>query len=339
MKLLATPVPLRMPWVFPAVLIANTALVVIARCEPTGGSDDPAVLTRLKHSRAVNAIVYCDGDVVITGCADGALRAWDVATGKTSKQLQVSNGKPFDELFWIARSRKEKAVFFSSQRTLQAWDMSLEKPSWQLRLDPPSCFNDLAISSSGRDLAVGNLNMDVLVLDSRNGKMKGTIKCQYAGVFVQSVQFAPDNKTVIVAYDNSHILIWSTSEARGAEDFKVGNGILNRALASPDGKLLAICFANDRAVHLWDFDKRSIVGQLIGHKGFPGGMLFMDNETLFTADTTGAVIRWDLKHSKAIRKYECDKRQAIDLAISPDLKRLAVACESGDVVIIDLTKP
>jgi hypothetical protein len=39
-----------------------------------------------------------------------------------------------------------------------------------------------------------------------------------------------------------------------------------------------------------------------------------------------------------IRAYQCDKLEVIDLAISPDRKRLAAACEGGDVVIIDLEK-
>jgi WD40 repeat protein len=95
----------------------------------------------------------------------------------------------------------------------------------------------------------------------------------------------------------------------------------------------------DTLVRLKNNKKGLIVDQFRGHKGSSTLALFLDNDNLFTSDTDGVMIHWDITQRKIIRKYQCDKQQVLDFAISPDRKRFAAACESGNAVIIDLEKP
>jgi WD40 repeat protein len=281
-----------------ATLIVDIGFIHPAHCEPTEQVSDPALLARLKHPRAANAVIFCDAGSVITGCADGALRVWDVKTGKVTKRLQVSDeDMMFDELFYLSRSQDGKTVFFSSGRTIQAWDMSLEKPIWQLKFGALSNFSHMTMSHAGGQLALCNIDSDIWLLDARTGKMQAIMKCPDAATSANSVSFTRDDKAVVVAY-NSQILVWDTSSAKVVDGLWAGKSVVDFAFPSPDGKLLAIDFKDDKAVHLWNVEKRASIGQLRGHKGFPGELFFVDKDNLFSADTAGAVIHWDLAQKK-----------------------------------------
>jgi WD40 repeat protein len=311
--------------------------VRVASCDPLDENGQNAMVARLKHGHPVQSVIFGEGDNLITGCEDGTIRVWNLKTGKETKRLPVFDSKVFKEVLFLARSPGGKTVIFCSGHTLQAWEMSLEKPLWQSKFGSSSTFSHLTLSHNGDQFAVATIDHDVWVMESATGKLKGVIKSPDAFEPVSSVNFAPKDKAIVVAFGRK-IVVWDASSTQIANAFVPRNTRVDLAALSPNGKLLLIGYQDTRAVDLWDVEKQMIVGQLVGQKGFPSTALFLDDDNLLTSDTAGTIIRWNLPQRKAVRKYQCDKLEVIEMAISPDRKRVAAACEGGDAVIIDLEK-
>src|SRR5262249_31660539 len=157
-------------------------------------------------------------------------------------------------------------------------------------------FSHLALSGAGGELAVVGEDKSIWVLDALTGKSKSTLKRPDVDLSVNSVQFSADDKKIIVAHD-SNIVVWDKSGG-SATTIRPGNSRVDWAVPAPDGKLLAVSLAEHKAVYLWDIDKGLLVDRLNGHKGLPTKASFFDKNNLFTTDTAGAVIHWDMAVKK-----------------------------------------
>jgi WD40 repeat protein len=263
---------------------------------------------------------------------------WDITSRKETKRLQIGLRDDDSEQIYLARSPNGKVVFLTTNHTVEAWDISLEKRLWQINFGLQShCWN-LAISRDGARLAFATLKHEIMVLESGTGEMISAIMSPSPHSFVRSVRFSLDGASIIAAYSNSGVIVWDISTKEMTTIIPASDVDVRFAAPACNGQQLCLLVAEDRAANIWDLEKQTLADKLRGHKVTPSLAFFLDNSNLFTADTAGAVIHWDSAQKKLIRKYQCDKLEVIGLAISPDQKRLAAACENGNVVIFDLEK-
>src|SRR5579864_8219992 len=174
---------------------------------------------------------------------------------------------------------------------------------------------------------------EMILLRSKNGELQRMWKDSQSGA--NSISFAPGDKELIISYD-SQVVVWNA--VKGTIEHQIGfpERKSNLARPAPDGKSMVIALDDEKAFQVWDVAKQVVVDQLRGHKAQPSEARYLDDNDLFTSDTAGVIILWDMAKRKPVRAYQCNNLEVIDLAFSPKKKRLAAACEGGDTVIIDL---
>jgi WD40 repeat protein len=98
---------------------------------------------------------------------------------------------------------------------------------------------------------------------------------------------------------------------------------IDRAEPSPDGLLLATTSHDERAVQVWDLDRRIIVAELDGAHGFSESLGWTpDGRFLFARGTRGLTV-WDAKTGRRVAEARTGKSTLVDPPAAPDAGRLA----------------
>ena len=153
---------------------------------------------------------------------------------------------------------------------------------------------------------------------------------------ITTVLFTPDGKEVITVSLDKTVRRWdpATGERLGVLRPPIGaggQGCLNAASLSPDGKTLAVAGAGVKGgedfvfhVFLIDLADGSVTAALAGHKGTILSVAFShDGKLVAAAGYAGVAYLWDAASGRLLHTLEGHKERIMDLAFSPDDRLLA----------------
>ncbi|MCY4023456.1 MAG: WD40 repeat domain-containing protein [Anaerolineaceae bacterium] len=172
------------------------------------------LLTDLEYSAATDALAWSPaGDILIgTGDtaggreADGTLRLWDAATGKTRSQLTGSDGRSQA----IAYSPDGKSIAsIGESRKLSLWDAS----SGALRFAPllPFAGDYLSWSHGSAWLTLGDRQGVLNFLDPRRGLVLH--RFSVVGGDIHALAWSPTDSTLAIGTENAvEVLFWKADE-------------------------------------------------------------------------------------------------------------------------------
>lgn len=158
---------------------------------------------------------------------------------------------------------------------------------------------------------------------------------------VSSVAFAPDGQTLAVGgRDRVALFAWPSGQPR--TNFATDPGRVLGLTYSANGKYLAVAGeywdGQAKPVQLWDTatNKPLWVGKNTGRG--PQTLCFSpDLQTLYSAGQ--GVRRWDVANGAAQEPWPLAPAYATAVALAPDGKRLAIAGDSTEVLILDPAAP
>jgi len=311
-----------------SILVAS--LQSLSASEPLSEKKTPVEILRLKHDQPTAAVEFINqSNMVLTACSDGFLRVWD-SKGKIEKSIKTG-GKPM----YVSVRKESQTVFVSTLDTIESWDIRNEKLLWQIKseqLGESETIGDIAISPGQKTLAACLAWNDILLLDSECGKI--TRRLNRRGSTIDWCRFSNDGKKFLAVYGDSRVVVWDTEKWQGTTSIREGIEPVHHAGFSPDGKQIVI--SGDKMIRLWDPPKGEFSRDFSGHNGEPTALLFADEEHLFSGDTAGFVVRWNVQNGKKVWELRCHQEEITNLAMSDDGKKLAVACVSGEVAVLDL---
>ncbi|HVS36512.1 MAG TPA: WD40 repeat domain-containing protein [Gemmataceae bacterium] len=292
-----------------------------------------------EHAGAVTAVAISpDGKTLATAGKDGAIRFFDLVTGKRANMLRHQS-----EIWAIGYSGDGKSFAFSDgDRVVTVVDPQTlkEKAAMKDQFETPVAM--LSLSPDGSLLATIEDGLQVPhCWELPSGKARAVFEGH--GDKVNSVAFSPDGKRVATTSGDETIRLWdATAAGIPGRPLRGHDGPVFLAVFSPDGKTLVSAGTRDKTVRLWDLATFKVQTVMEGHEGEVHFVGFGAGGAMVSLSKDGVAKMWnaDGKETGSFR-WAADGGElpayGTSVALSPDGKTLAVGHD--DVVDVwDLMK-
>jgi RNA polymerase sigma factor (sigma-70 family) len=205
------------------------------------------------------------------GGLDGAVRLWDLATGKEQRRLLM--------LDTTGRSHEPEAVAFSPDGRTLAASSRAEPKAGNVRL---------------WDVATGKEQTEISAAINRSvGNLEGRQFSQ-APIVSPRIVFSPNGRLLAISSGMKSIPVWEaiTGQLRCRLEGHAGATLC--VAFAPDGRTLASS-GYDSTIRLWDLDTGKELRKLTGHRGDAGTLLFtLDGKTLISGGDDTTILFWDV---------------------------------------------
>ncbi len=322
----------------------------------------------LDHKAAVTHLALRpDGRVVASGDADGAVRLWDVATGRPLP----SPAKQASEVEALAFSPDGRTLLTGSGQTVQLWQADTAEPRsaphpvggiaysvafspdgatfavgtgdrdnlWLCQtatgrpLGPPlgceCAVHALAFSRDGRFVVAGVGVRDVVVMDARTGRRQRVV--QHHTDLVEALAVFPDGRGVVTASGDGTARRWDLTTGEPAVGVLRHRQTLTGVAVSPDGGAVATA-SEDGTARVWQADSGEPRTPPLTHQGPVRQVAFSpDGRAVATASHDGTARLWDAATGRPVSPALPHRDQVLRLAFSPVGPTLIAASADGTV--------
>jgi WD40 repeat protein/tRNA A-37 threonylcarbamoyl transferase component Bud32 len=249
----------------------------------------------LAHETAVTCVAFSpDGKTLLTGGAGtfsagktghSWVRLWDVATGRPQ-------GEPLEgdtTLSLVAFSPDGRTLLAASSFRVRCWRVADRQPVPELWFKALRVRVPAAFSPDGTTLA-GAAEDSVRLWDSAGARL---LRQWPFPMPMDSVQFSPDGKTLLLGFSQHSAQLWDVAQARPKTQPLFHRGGAIRALTfSPDGRMVLTGSA-DRTARLWDAATGKQLGPPLLHAGLINRLAFRPSgRSLATGSEDGSVLLW-----------------------------------------------
>jgi WD40 repeat protein len=292
---------------------------------------------RFRHGgRVISLSPSADGKLLATGAGDGAIRLWDLTTGRLVRRFDLGamvvgsavalspDGKTL-----AAPAYGKKA---GAREEVGLWDAATGNEIRRMETPPDAVCSCLAFSPDGKALAAGEWESGkVRVWDAGTGKEIRAWKGHDGRDTL--VAFSADGKRLVTTAHDGTIRLWDMADGTERWSFTLpgrrgvgGDNLIyyfQCAALSPDGKVLAA--ALDTTVRLWDVttDKELHFLKWESQDSYVGAVAFSpDGKTLLTGSGDGRIRFWDVATGKMVRELPGRQEGIAGLFFTPDGKRI-----------------
>jgi WD40 repeat protein len=285
---------------------ARQAALAAARVEP--GAETHAALVQAAANQAVRAFdtttspdfaaaVSPDGTTLATGGGDGAVRLWDLATGREVGGPLVGHDQPVVALAWSTDG--QQLASGGNDGYARVWDPTTGQEVTRYVGGPD--FQDhrgngvrgVAFSPDGRRLAVADADGFLTEFDLETDRQVGDHLVQSDGA-VTAVLYAPDGSTLVEGGDDGQVRFIDLADRTAPPPaITVAAGSQPTMALSRSGTVLGIG-QSDGTVSFWRMSDRSKVTELAASSVPLHAIAFSpDDAVLATAGDDASVRLWN----------------------------------------------
>jgi RNA polymerase sigma factor (sigma-70 family) len=233
---------------------------------------------------------------------DGAVRVWDVASGKEARLLDKL-GKQQGQFLpsSLAMSPDGRlAAAVEEGKAVRVWEVVSGKQLQRIG-GAAGRANSITFSPNGKRLAAasGGPNSRVAIWEIERGFMVWT-KSTGSVNGPMGVVFAPDGKRLVTFGWDGQIRLWDIAAAKEVRSFSgeragLGHGFYHVAF-SPDGRLLSASGGeDDKMVHIWEVNTGLEVRRFQGHvTGILPIAFAPDGRSLASGGADSMIYLWDI---------------------------------------------
>ena len=274
-----------------------------------------------QHRSPVTSVAFSpDGAILASGDIRGAVKLWDVSTGRNIKTFRGSGGLSKSVAFTPDGT---KLAFSTSggYGTVEIWDVSTGTTINTIsgHLDG---VRTIVFSPDGTKLAAGLSSEGVKLWEIETGRPVGTFSEKMGSAM--SVAFSPDG--VLLASTPGAlggIKLWDIETGKNIATLTGHKGRVPSVVFSPDGTKLASA-AEDKTVKLWDVETGENTATLRGHTNGVHAVAFSPDGTKLASGSEDQTVRlWDVETGRNIATLEGHTGEVWSVAFSPDGTKLA----------------
>ena len=300
----------------------------------------------------VNSVAFHpDGKMLASGDSKGAIRLWDIASGK-HKHIQT----PHEDVIKVMFSPNGQTLMSNSRgrETVQLWDANTGE--LKTNLENAKTYPQIVYSPDGGTLAIHYYYADtdeIQLWDAETGELKTTL----TGWTENHIAFSPDGTTLATADKNYTVRLWDVQTGQPKKTFigetdyykvievnedgvrKVKTYASKRVQSiafSPDGDTLAVSSYGE--IRLWDIPTGTHQTTLTGNGSFSRLVFSPDGRTLAVSSydysrRESDICLWNINpkdtQKSVIRHIITDHNDAVkSIAFSPDARTLASGYEN-----------
>jgi WD40 repeat protein len=242
-------------------------------------------------------------------------------------------------------------------KTIKLWD-SASGELLRTLTGHKSWVNSIAFAPDGRTLASGGRDYTIKLWDSASGRLLRTQNfvwsvAKHLGtlfdfeLFVTSVAFAPDGRTLAAGSSDRTIKLWDPASARhlraligpdsawSASRMTTRRPSYHNSIAfSPDGRTLAL--GSDATIKLWDSASGELLCTLSGDTDSVLSVAFSpDGRTLASGSQDYTIKLWDSASGRLLRTQRNHTDSVHSVAFSPDGRMLASGSQDYTIKLWD----
>lgn len=188
---------------------------------------------QLNHPGGATAVAFDKGGSQLFSAGyDGAVREWDLATGKLARTFEGPKGT----VWTIDISPDGRLLAAAGEDTIiRIWDLAQRSKPKALRGHTRNIW-EVRFTPDGRHLASGSFDDTVRLWDVKSGRELKTLTGHTQAVV--GLDFSPDAKLLATGADDSTIRLWRAADGMPLRTIDNGTHV-DKVAFSPDGRWLA----------------------------------------------------------------------------------------------------
>lgn len=215
-------------------------------------------------------------------------------------------------------------ILVSVDDIVRIWD--IEENKLQRKIEAQGNAISIALSSDGKNLAIGTSDDTILLWDAVNWKHSMTLEGHTNTVFL--VVFSPNGKVVASASYEDTIRIWDVQTGDLQYTFNADISDSRKLLFSPDGRYLMgiVKVEGVTKICTWDIEDGELITSTdteIDVDEYPSMDFSHDGLTIVTTDDQFNINFWNVATGKRIDIF-IPNAKGYDVAFSPDNKTVAL---------------
>lgn len=244
---------------------------------------------------------------------------WEMATGKLIQQFQ-GHEQPIHQVVCT----DEHQLFFCGAKSeeVTSWD-ACTGIELKTIFKPVGAIAQLAVSSSGKYLALGSLDGCVYLWDVEfNRELCSLQGHEHA---IESLAFSPDEQILASGSRDNTIQIWLVPDAKPLKRLKGHLDWVTNLAFSQDNQLLASTSGiEDKSIRLWHLQEGTEIQRLQGHQNTVNTLDFCPNNRYLISGSYDYTIRlWDLVQNRETASLKNHHNWVYSVTCSADGEWLA----------------
>ncbi|KAJ3428050.1 wd repeat-containing protein wdr-5.2-related [Anaeramoeba flamelloides] len=274
------------------------------------------------------------GDTLATGCEDGALKLWDLKTGKLKNTFRIDNSSITSISY--SPDGKTIATCCLCDQIVKLWDSDTGK--FKAELKGPNYKKFQLFKPFPMDYPTSNHSRARVVLRKKSNNLGDSKATRLTGhtKWVNCLAYSPDGKTIATGSNDETIKLWNADNGELKKTLAGHTQCVNCLAYSPDGKTIATG-SNDDTIKLWNADNGELKKTWRGHTKWVTCLVYSaDGGILATASQDQTIKIWNSQTGKLRATYiKVHTKEVNRLIFSPDGKTLASCSKDHTINLWD----